>query len=280
MAEYGLGAEPYQTFPGFEQTAFTLVDPTTATMSPDGQNILANGLTGTYSLFAEGINEVMTRTTSIAGAPVNDYLVGRMAITPHDIRLECSMYAEEGSFFVIPGPWFNPNPNDRRDFYNTNSDIYAGLASVAEKNAMRLQTYGAGPNMPFYGEPLDVRISIIGAISENMPPPASVQAQWLQKWGWIPRDEAATGLLIPSSHVPVGWSIDPTKGGSFAIVPNLTLSYDQVLATGRSNGFIANNDNSPTSPSPIIRFDGYGHALPPLPRLPVSPTLAYFGEVH
>ena len=264
IPEYGLGTELDQRYPKFEQRSFTLIDPTTSTMSADGQRIIANGPTGKYSVFAEGVNELMTRQVSIGGAATNDYILGRMALAPHDIRIEAAIYAEEGSFFVIPGPWFNPNPNDRRDTY------LASAATKPERDAIRFENFGAWDTMPFYGEPLDMRIVISGAVSENMPPPASIQAEWLKKWGWIPDDFAATGHLLPKQHVPAGYTA--SSGG---VVPNLTITYDPALATARSNGFV--NDNSANT---LIRVDSYGRPLPPLPRLPVSPVLAYFGEVH
>ena len=277
IQEYGLGTELDQRYPKFEQTAFTLLDPTASNMSSDGQRMVSTGITGSYSLFAEGVNQLQTRLTPLAGAATNDYILGRLALAPHDIQIQASIYAEEGSFFVIPGPWFNPNPQDRRDFYTSNSDVYAGATSIAEKNAIRFEQYGAWPNMPFYGEPLDVRIVITGAVSENMPPPASVQAEWLKKWGWIPADLAATGLLIPSSHVPSGYT---AQTGGF--VPNLIVSYDPALATARSSGFVTDNSTNTLIRTDVVTVSGstYIRPLPPMPRLPVSPVLAYFGEVH
>lgn len=277
IPEYGLGTEIDQRYPKFEQTAFTLLDPTTATMSGDGQQMIANGLSGNYSLFTEGINDLLVRQVSISGAPTNDYIIGRMALAPHDIRIEASMYAEEASFFVIPGPWFNPNPNDLRTNYVNGLDVYSGSGSIAEKNEIRFEQFGSWPNMPFYGEPLDVRVVILGSVSENMPPPASVQAQWLQKWGWIPEDLAATGFLIPQSHIPSSPGPNGTayQVGTGNVVPNLIITYDPALGTDRNMGFVTDNDTAT-----LLRADSYGRALPPMPRLPVSPTLAYFGEVH
>ncbi len=275
LQEYGLGSEVTQRYPKFEATTFPLTDPGSMTMSADGQRMIANGQTGNYSLFSEGTNEIAFHQVSIASVPTNDYLVGRAALSPHDVKIEAAIYAQEGSFFVIPGPWFNPDVNDRRDDYLNGAGAYAGAANTAEKDAIRLEQHGSSPGMPFYGEPLDVRIVISGAVSENMPPPSSVQAEWLKKWGWIPRDLAATGLLIPGSHVPAGYTIDPSNPNASLVVPNLIVNYDPVLATGRSNGFVIDNN-----PNTLIRVDDYGRALPPMPRLPVSPSLAYFGEVH
>lgn len=272
---YGLGGEVYQRYPKFEMNDFAIVDPATSTLSADGQRILSTNYTGAYTLFADGTNEIAIRPTSVSGVGINDYIVGRAALTPHDVKIEAAIYAEEGSFFVIPGPWFNPDLNDRREDYMNATGDYSGASTSAEKDAIRLEKHGAYPGTPFSGEPLDIRVSIVGAVSENMPPPASIQAEWVKKWGWIPRDLAATGLLIPSSHVPAGMTIDPSNSNASLVVPNLVITYDPILATGRSNGFVI--DNSQAS---LIRTDDYGRPLAPMPRLPVSPTLAYFGEVH
>ncbi len=260
---YGLGAEPYQRAGRFESILFPLVDPNAVNTS-DRRYMTATSASGAYTLFAEGRNEIQIEQTNFGGLPTNDYLVAKTAILPHDIRIEATIFAEEGSFFVIPGQWFNPIPNDRRDIYNS----WPG--SVAEKQQRRLEEHGSGPGMPFYGEPPDVRITIVGAISENMPPSIDQQSQWVKKWGWIPREIGGTGWRIPAQHVPNGYDLNSTQW-----VPNLSVVYDPVLATARVNGF--NND---PNANPFIRQDAFGRALPPLPRLPVGPALAFFGEVR
>jgi hypothetical protein len=54
------------------------------------------------------------------------------------------------------------------------------------------------------------------------------------------------------------------------------LGHDPALSTGRTSGF-----DLPvgSDTSKYLRRDAYGRPLPPMPRLPVSPTLSYFGEV-
>ena len=94
--------------------------------------------------------------------------------------------------------------------------------------------------------------------------------------------------MIPSQHVPAGIDINTQN-----FVPNIIISYDPVLATGRRFGFVdPSSVPNLNDPGTYVRtawidynFDGVQQAnelvpLPPLPRLPVSPTLAYFGEVH
>ncbi|MGV3618791.1 MAG: hypothetical protein ACO1SV_25995 [Fimbriimonas sp.] len=267
---YGLGTENFERYTQFESIAFPLVNPAVAAPDATRDSFTANSPFGNYRMTSTGINDLHYRPTSIGGSAINDYLMGRAAITPHDVRIEASIYAEEGSFFVIPGAWFNPNPNDTYERWSQPVDP---AFTAADRNLRRYQDFGAYPVMPFYGEPLDVRIQIIGAVSENMPVPMSVQAEWMRKWGWIPREHGSSGVSIPQAH---------TLGTDLSVqnfVPNLTITYDPVLATGRQNGF-ATTSNADDPVSPALRMDDFGRPLPPLPRLPVSPTLAYFGEVR
>ncbi|MCX7800863.1 MAG: hypothetical protein N2109_11035 [Fimbriimonadales bacterium] len=258
---FGLGIENWQRYSKFETTEFRFLDGTALNVS--GLEMTVQEPIGRFTAFLQGTNDVTIRTASTATEASNDYLLARAAIVPHDVRIEASVYAEQGSFFVIPGPWFNPNPNDTRERYAT-------LGSTQEeRDQARLEAFGAMPGTPFYGEPLDVRVVLVGSVSQNMPVPISQQAEWLRKWGWIPREIGATGRRIPWVHVPEGYDLDDPD--TFA-VPNLILAYDPALATGRAGGFDPN--------SPYVRYDEYGRPLPPMPRLPVSPTLAYFGEVN
>lgn len=255
---YGLGDMVWQRYPKFESQAFPYIDATFVNTDPV---LTGTGAYGTYELLLDESNYLAFRSNNVGPGSTNDYLLARAAAVPHDVRIEAAIYAEEGCFFVIPGQWFNPDPNDRRDTYSS-----LGL-NDDEREQARRETFGAFPDMPFYGEPPDIRIQVIGAVAENMPPPISQQAEWLKKWGWIPRELGATNQLIPWHHVPNGY--DVTAGDLY--VPNLTITYDLDLASGRAGGF---------DTATYLRTDSYGRALPPMPRLPVSPSLAYFGEVN
>jgi hypothetical protein len=274
---YGLGSETYERYTQFESLALPLVDPGNVTVNPTTDSFTATGAFGSYTLRNTGLNDLRFRPASIGGLGTNDYLLGRFAITPHDVRIEASVYAEEGSFFVIPGAWFNPNPNDTYSRWleadnNLPTPNLSDPDHVAYLHQRRLDRFGAYPETPFYGEPLDVRIQVIGSVSQNMTVPMSVKAEWLRKWGWIPEFHGSSGTSIPAAHMR---GITPTNADD--VFPNLTITYDPVLATGRQNGFVTPNNEAS---SPILRTDDYGRPLPPLPRLPVSPTLAYFGEVR
>lgn len=270
---YGLGIENYQRFPSYENLGFVLVDPANSTV---GSNLItATGITGEYRLALESSNQFTITPNPISGQPTNDYLLQRFALTPHDIRIEAMLYAEQGSFYVIPGVWQNPNVNDRRDIYLARvNELIAAGNSAADARAIaddeRRTQFGSSPEYPFYGEPLAVRVLINGSISENMPPSMGEQAEWLRKWGWMPRELGATQSNIPSVHVAAGYDLN-----TLPVVPNLIVAYDPVLGSGRADGFRNLDD-----PSRVLRRDRFGRVLPPLPRLPVSPSFAYFGDLN
>jgi len=117
---YGLGGDPWQRYDKFETRAFRLVVPTASSYS--GASEAITGTKGgtdpfiAYDLYSQGLtNDLrLTQGGSVNGLTTNDTYIARTAIVPGDVRIEASMFAEEGSFFIIPGPWFNPNSNDTR----------------------------------------------------------------------------------------------------------------------------------------------------------------------
>ncbi|MBS1727464.1 MAG: hypothetical protein JST51_12140 [Armatimonadetes bacterium] len=291
---YGLGTEVFQQSPKFESVAFPLVDPTAATASIVNNRFLNTFNTNNYEMLIQGSNSVSLGLTQFGTQASGNYLLARAAAVPLDVKIEASIFAEEGSFFVIPGDWYNMDPNDRRDtFENEVAKLMSGGASLVDARNQaakdRLEKYGNMPNAPFYGEPIDVRIDIVGSIAENLPPPISVQNEWLKKWGWIPTKQAGTfdgstgnPHYIPYSHVSAWTKANPAAR---PYTSNLTISYDPTLATGRVGGVFGFDSTvtaaNPANPNAMIRtstVNGVTYQLPPMPRLPVSPTLAYFGE--
>jgi hypothetical protein len=171
----------------------------------------------------------------------NNYLMGGLAVQPMDIRIEAILYAQEGSFFVIPGRWFNPNPSDTRpDPADTNPNP---------------RPAGVGDMFPYYGDALDVRIVIDGAVSENIPAAISDVQDWMSKWGRIPDTYGSGGEK--TAHPGEGFAIlyDDHAGWPFADLRSTAV---------------------PTQP---IRADKFGRPLPIAPRLPVSRSLIYMGDV-
>jgi hypothetical protein len=289
IRDYGLGLDNFQTYGNFEQIALPLIDPNNLAVGTG--YVKSSASTGTYTAFDQVLNQIRFQPGSFTAQPTNDYLLGRFAIVPADIRIEASMYAEEGSFFIIPGPWFNPNPDDTYSNYLTKQGTaVAATGPSPELDAYRRQYNGASPSMPFFGEPLDARIVISGSVSENMPPPAAIQAEWQRKWGWIPEYLGATSQTLAQQHVPTSnWTVGTTTPWA----PNIIIQYDPVLATGRRFGFVdPSSTGNLSDPGTYVRTTWIDYSmtgikqpnelvpLPPLPRLPVSPTLAYFGEVH
>lgn len=235
---YGLGYT-FQILPNFEKRAHQIFP------------IAGNG---SYTLFANGAEnefELKLDSTVSPSGGQHDLAVSRFAIQPYDVRIEAMLYAQEGSFYVLPGPWFNWNPNDRRDAFTNAND--------------RDQQFGAREDFPFYGEPLNIRITIIGSVSENFPASMADQAEWLRKWGWMPVEYGGSGIRIPTQHNP---------NNATDYVPNLFINYDPILITGRVGG------SFDATGAPSIRLDEYGRELPPMPKLPVGTKLFYFGEVN
>ena len=281
---YGLTNTTQTAFPRFETASYPLIDSsfTVTSLRLTGQTPVV-GASQVYAIDDE------TRFTITPEFPASyqsqNYELARAALQPSDIRIQAAIYAEEGSFFVIPGPAFNLNPDDTRDRFMTN----VTSIGIVQAQLQRYRDFGNRPSVPFFGEPLNCRVSIIGSVSENMPVPMSERAEWLKKWGWMPRfiggaggsgnpsDPPVTTLneiqMLPVQHVPNGWPLDTGTGApdntNARFVPNLSFTYDPVFAVGSANGV-----------DPIRRSDDGLWTLPPMPRLPVSPTLAYFGEVN
>lgn len=279
LADAGLDA-----YPKFLTTATPLVNRANPAYwpaySPATRKLVASSSNpeGQYGISINDPTLFNIRLNPVGGGATKNLLVSRTAVAPFDVRIEACLFAEEGSFFVIPGEWFNSNPSDTRAKFEANivslggslgAANYGGGNILAQAQHERYLQYGNMPEVPFYGEPLDVRITIFGSVSENMPAPIGQQVEWLKKWGWIPRRFAAKGTYAPASHLS---SINPNIAG--AVAPNLKIVYDPMLATAGVPG-------SAVGPGLVpVRVDQYGNLLPPLPRLPVSPTLAFLGDVN
>src|SRR5688500_12860032 len=100
------------------------------------------------------------------------------------------MYAQDGSFFVIPPPhWFNEESADRRADFRARQ----GLRYVQNLNrpgGPGTKPYDTGA-YPFAGEPLNVEIDVHGALTEDMPADPASRAAWTQRL-WMRVPEAGT----------------------------------------------------------------------------------------
>jgi hypothetical protein len=165
----------------------------------------------------------------------NNYLLSGFTVEPLDIEIDAIIYAQNKSFFIIPGQWFNPNPDDTEDNF------------VARGNK---RPFGTDERFPFFGQPLDIKITVNGAVTENMPASASDVSDWAAKWCGIPAKYGSSSL--DTYH--------PGQG--------ITFVYDEVIGCPVILG----------TPNSYVRADKYGRPLLATPYLPVSPTLIYYGQ--
>ncbi|MEI6513523.1 MAG: hypothetical protein WCO51_09660 [bacterium] len=249
----------YDQWPAFQKTVFQL------TPAPPQSAYLLNTDPGIDNLMLFRLDPAIN---SPAGK--QPYFFSKFAVAPIKIRIDALIYAQTGSFFVIPGSWFNENPEDRKDAL-----LQKGL-DLAQSILWRRQNFSVavnfdgnnivGPDYPYFGESLPIQVLINGAITENFPPSMSEQAEWLKRWGWIPRKFGLSNVTIPASFID---SLDPlVKNLNPYYIPNIIINYDPVLATGRDKD------------AGMIRQDAFGRLLPSIPRLPVCPNLIYSGEAQ
>ncbi|MHB0999322.1 MAG: hypothetical protein ACYC27_08745 [Armatimonadota bacterium] len=182
-----------------------------------------------------------------------DYYISRAAVQPCDIRIEALIYAQNGSFFVIPGEWFNPDPNDTREAYES---MPAG---------QQQRPVGVNDEWPFFGEPLDVRVIVYGAVNENLPAPVGDSSDWMEKWGWIPMQHGSKDRWTAEYRL----SLEPNDDTYFKR-KGLTFIYDPILSNPKRT--------LSADPQQAIRKDDFGRPLPITPKLPVSTQLLYIGE--
>ncbi|MGO8673883.1 MAG: hypothetical protein ACLQVD_21310 [Capsulimonadaceae bacterium] len=199
----------------------------------------------------------------------------RAVVLPMDVRIEAVMYAQTKSFFVIPGDWFSINNADTLPAYiaSTSGTAYRPGLTISDPNQGRI---------PFYGQPLDLKITIHGSVSEARPPDIGAQNDWMMKWGWIPQYH---GNLIPGAPAEPptepggepsghpGYISGVNAGPSGAPSIGLQIIYDP-LAAYPVTSFLGTNSGQ------YLRYDAYGNVLPFVPRLPVCPGLIYAGQAN
>jgi len=152
------------------------------------------------------------------------YLLGPVAIAPPNrepgtgatpaplpVDIDALIYAQNGSWFVIPGRWFNEDPDE----------LGADFTSLL---------------YPGYHEPLNIRLSVHGAITENMPADLGSVADWTSKWGG-PVGEGASGFLSYRYDPLLRWPRRETEAGvGYLRFPNFPLTSDLVIWGERVSG--------------------------------------------
>lgn len=231
------------------------------------------------------------------------YLLGRIAVSPMDVRIEAVMYAEKGRFFIIPGvPFNNDIGTDSREVDLSRAQAL-GLPAGTMKRLVQ-----ADPKTPLAGEPLDCRITIVGAIAENQTASPAEQAEWMKLWGWAPSTYGSTGhdanvngaeQEIPKGHlfvndvtaasVDMRFQAEKTAAyGSQGLSRGIRFIYDPALLMPYV-GYTPGNGIQTTPTSfryDLANFDpanpkfDQDRTLPPIPRLPVCPGFVFSGEVR
>jgi hypothetical protein len=166
--------------------------------------------------------------------------ISKVAVAPLDVRIEAVMYAMNGSFFIIPGVPFNNDPLDSRGVAIEDSGG-GGLGSGLKRHG-GLSSLSPKSSYPFAKEPLDIKITIKGAITENKPAAQNAREAWCRLWGWTPLKKAS--------------GAETAHGGD-----GLSFQFDPQLRDG-------------------VRFDAFGRPLPLMPRLPLGSDLVFSGEAQ
>ena len=216
--------------------------------------------------------------TRLDPTAAQDLELRRVAILPMDVRIEAVLYAQTGSFFVIPGNWFNNDPSDGLDTF---APTVIPSGTNAAPNGTR--TTGADPHFPFYGQPIDMKIIIDGAVSEAQPVDVADQTAWMLKWGWIPQYHGYASQAIPAAGAqmtgpplaPAGHLLQDANsnpGGKPAI--GLQIIYNPQAGYPYSPASTV----SPVVAAHYLRSDAFGRPLPFSPKLPVSTALLFAGQ--
>jgi hypothetical protein len=210
-------------------------------------SIAANSLSNTFA-FTPGVPFTLSMGWSNATQNAPGWLLERAAILPADVEIQAMLYAENNSFFVIPGNWFNSDTGDTID-------------KVANRTTAVPFT---DARFPFYGQPVDLQITIDGSVAENVPANVSDQAAWMEKWGWIPAYHGSS--TETNVHQNAASTTSPSEGIGLNITYDSHVGFPYDAASGSGGGYT------------YTRFDPFGRPLPTTPALPVSPDLLYSGD--
>lgn len=296
-ADYVLQNPASQVYPVFEQTQFPLLP------KPNGS---------AYAFFTtpgirNQIRPALDPNPPASGAS-QDYYFSAAAVSPMDVRIEAVMYAQNGSFFVVPGLPINTNPGDTRDAAHRRA-VAAGFTGATDM----IRPAGTTDYYPFYGEPFDCRVTVVGAISENRTASVADQSAWMQLWGYIPEVNGSTGhdpqtgstteVLAPDQHVritDVGLPVPATdprtpQEQAARLTRGLRIIYDPYLDAPYAGYQPPNPPGVPTGQPAVVKMPGgwartvafgtarqddFGRPLPPVARMPVCPGFVFYGEVR
>jgi len=223
--------------------------------------------------------------TENGASTAQDVALERVAVLPMDIRIEAVLYAQTGSFFVIPGDWFNTNENDNITTFLSSFVPTNPSGTLVSPEGMRPDISGAAPGspaftslsrFPMYGQPVDLKITIDGSVSEAHPADIAAQTAWMQHWGWIPQYHGSLVMTYTTVPPPPAQQIVPeTAGHMLSGQPAIGL---QIIYDPQA-GYPYDPAPTGTNLTPYyLRSDAFGRPLPFTPKLPVSTGLLYSGQ--
>jgi hypothetical protein len=207
------GTLPLTLTPGYTNTLRFQIDETAQALLGGGSDALLNG------------------------ASISDYLLGALMVAPLDIRIEAMLYAQEKSFFVIPGYAQNPDASDTRQRYLATKVRVSFSGLQANGGVDTVEDQGLKAVYPFYNEPMDVRVTVFGSVAENYTAAQSDQQAWIARWGFIPvyfgstdpaLGGADTAQIVPDDHRMVHDPVNTTAGlpPNVNLVPGLDTTLD------------------------------------------------------
>ncbi len=182
-----------------------------------------------------------------ASANQDNYRLAGLQILPSRIDIDALIYAQEGSWFVLPGPWFNGPQGAYAGWPYRGSSIAAAPLDPVN---------GAVPSFrrAFASIPMDAaagytdyrpRIFLQGAIAESHTASLGDAHDWLSKW---------SGRDVPSG------ATDPeTTVALTASAPRMSYSFDAGLRG-------------------VVYQDANGNNLARLPKLPCPPGVIVWEE--
>ncbi|MHB9025625.1 MAG: hypothetical protein ACYC7E_15890 [Armatimonadota bacterium] len=182
--------------------------------------------------------EWLDGTTHYLLSAGSDDMGSGFLVTPGDLQIDALIYAQRGSWFIIPGRYYN----ERED-----QDLPWPY--------------------PKYQEPLDFRIVINGAIAENRPAPPEAEEAWVSHW----RGSNLQYFISPGNNKPhyydpgspqSAWNRDDWRWSDRRL--GIEYHYDATLA--RPVCYDVDPDNP-----------GTRYYYPRLPKLPVSPNVFSIG---
>jgi len=165
-----------------------------------------------------------------------------------DLQVDALIYAQRGSWFVIPGQyWHDGTPETATDELKW--------------------------PFPKYHEPYDVRITVNGAIAENSTAPAEMEREWIKHWRgsniWY-FDANNDGKPDMQDPAAAGWDSNEWRW------QNILMTSQDQRRDNRRMGIIYTYDATLALP---VCFDvdpddsSIRYYTPRLPKLPVGPEL-------